>query len=379
MDSHDKRGPGGELGLYIHVPFCAGKCPYCDFYSLSPDESTADSFIGRTLELMARYGSGCSRTVGTVYFGGGTPSLLGAGRLGKLLEGAARYFSLSPGAEITCEVNPTGVSGKFFRELHAAGFNRLSMGMQSANEDELRLLGRKHGPREVSQAVEWARAAGFKNLSLDLMLALPGSTEESLGRSIDFAAGLSPEHISAYILKVEPGTPFSSRELSLPDDDETAGQYLFTVDRLAELGYRQYEISNFSRPGFESRHNLCYWRCGEYLGLGPSAHSFYNGRRFHWDRDLRGYIDGAPPVDDGPGGSMEEFAMLNLRLAGGLREDDCTDRFGDTGRELFTKIKARAARCPEALVTISPGRVSFTPEGFLVSNALLARLLEDIQ
>lgn len=379
MDRYDSKGPGGELGLYIHVPFCAGKCPYCDFYSLSPDGSTVDSFIGRTLELMARYGNGCSRTVSTVYFGGGTPSLLGAGRLGELMEGAARYFDLSPGAEITCEVNPTGVSGEFFRELHAAGFNRLSMGMQSANEDELRLLGRKHGPREVSQAVEWARAAGFKNLSLDLMLALPGSTEESLGRSIDFAASLAPEHISAYILKIEPSTPFGSRELALPGEDDTAGQYLFTVKRLGELGYVQYEISNFSRPGYESRHNLCYWRCNEYLGLGPAAHSFYRGRRFHWERDLEGYLSGDGPRDDGPGGDMEEFAMLNLRLTRGLSEEDCMARFGVTGRELFTKIKARAARCPETLAAISPGRVSFTPEGFLVSNALLARLLEDIE
>ena len=224
--------------------------------------------------------------------------------------------------------------------------------------------------------MEQARAAGFGNISLDLMLALPGSSLDSLGHSIDFAAGLSPEHISAYILKIEPGTPFASRGLTLPDEDETAGQYLFTVERLAELGYAQYEISNFARPGCESRHNLCYWRCNEYLGLGPAAHSYYKGRRFHWDRDLPGYISGSAPIEDGPGGSMDEFAMLNLRLARGLIEGECVSRFGEDGRELFGRVLRRAGNCPGPLLRASPDRLRFTPEGFLVSNALLARLLD---
>lgn len=374
----DNTGPGGKLGLYVHVPFCAGKCPYCDFYSLAPDEGTVNIYVRRTLELMAEYGKDCAKQVGTIYFGGGTPSLLGSKRLAALLEGVAKHFSLAPGAEITCEANPTGVDKSFFRELHSAGFDRLSMGMQSANEDELHLLGRRHGPGEVRQAVEDARAAGFGNISIDLMLALPGSTQDSLDRSICFAAGLGPEHISAYILKVEPGTPFAGRGLVLPDEDTTADQYLFTVERLAALGYAQYEISNFSRPGFESRHNLCYWHCDEYLGLGPAAHSFYGGRRFYWERDLSGYLRGVPPTDDGPGGSMEEFAMLNLRLTRGLREDDCISRFGEPGRDLFAQIKSRAAKYPKALVTIAHDAISFTPQGFLVSNALLSRLLDNI-
>lgn len=366
------------LGLYIHVPFCAGKCPYCDFYSLAPDGDTADRYVKRTLEVMAEYGSGCGRQAGTVYFGGGTPSILGAKRLSALLEGAAKHFSLSSDAEITCEANPTGLASGFFSELRRSGFNRLSMGMQSANEAELRLLGRRHGPDQVRLAVGLARTAGFDNISLDLMLALPGSTQDHLGKSISFAASLAPEHISAYILKIEPGTPFAARGLELPDDDDTADQYLFAVDRLASLGYAQYEISNFSRPGYESRHNLCYWRCEEYLGLGPAAHSFYNGRRFHWECDLHGYLSGALPADDGPGGSPEEFAMLKLRLAQGLNEDDCKARFGGYGGKLFAQIKSRAARYPKSLITITPDTVSFTPQGFLVSNALLARILEGL-
>lgn len=374
----DITGPGGTLGLYVHVPFCAGKCPYCDFYSLVPDEGTVDRYVARTLDLMAGYGENCGRQVGTIYFGGGTSSLLGAERLAALLEGVARNFSVAPGAEITCEANPTGVDREFFRGLRQAGFNRLSMGMQSANEGELHLLGRKHGPNEVRQAVENARAAGFHNISLDLMLALPGSARESLCKSIRFAAGLGPEHISAYILKIEPGTPFAARDLVLPDDDETAGQYLFAVEQLADLGYAQYEISNFSRPGFESRHNLVYWQCREYLGLGPAAHSFYEGRRFYWERDLSGYLQGRSPVDDGPGGSPGEFAMLNLRLTRGLQREDCLARFDEQGEELFQLVSGRAARCPGELVNITEDAVWFTPQGFLVSNALLGRLLEDI-
>ena len=364
------------LGLYIHVPFCMGKCPYCDFYSVTPGEEAVDGYIKRTLELIAEYGRDCAEEVSTVYFGGGTPGLLGAKRLGELLEGILRSFPVAGGAEITCELNPAGLEAGFFRELKSAGFNRLSMGMQSADEGELRMLGRRHGPGDVERSVELARAAGFGNISLDLMLALPGSSPESLQESIDFAARLSPEHISAYILKIEPGTPFASQGLQLPDDDSAADQYLLTVERLSRLGYSQYEISNFSRPGYESRHNLCYWQCGEYLGLGPAAHSFYKGRRFHWERDLNGYLRGEAPADDGPGGSMGEFAMLTLRLSRGLIERECVLRFGGDGGKMFSRVRERALSLPGALIAAGPGKVAFTPEGFLVSNALLSRLLE---
>lgn len=359
------------FGLYVHVPFCAGKCPYCDFYSLPITEELASAYEKRTLELAEEYGRG--QTAGTVYFGGGTPSLLGAGRLGALLEGISRQFMVPSDAEITVEANPAGLSRAFFQELRSAGFNRLSLGLQSARREELRLLGRRHSPEDVSRAVEAARAAGFQNISLDLMLALPDSTLETLEESISFAAGLGPEHISAYLLKIEPGTPFSRRNLALPDDDAAADQYLYLVQRLEELGYFQYEISNFSHPGRESRHNLVYWRGEEYLGLGPGAHSFYKGRRFYWERDLQGYLQGAPPVDDGPGGSMEEFAMLNLRLTRGLRREDCLSRFGDAGGAYFEELSGKAARWEQIRVT--EDAVSFTPSGFLVSNALLGKIL----
>ena len=248
------------LGFYIHVPFCHGKCPYCDFYSRPDSAGGMDAYVSAVTAALAPWRERLAgRELATVYFGGGTPSLLGARRLGAILGAVREGFSLAPGAEITLEANPTHVDRAFFQEARRAGFNRLSMGLQSANEEELRFLGRAHSPQQAALAVENARAGGFENISLDLMLGLPGGSREKLGRSIAFAASLGVEHISSYILKVEPGTPFAARGVQVPDEDDTAEQYLFAVEELARRGYGQYEISNFARPGKESRHNLLYW------------------------------------------------------------------------------------------------------------------------
>ena len=249
------------LGFYFHVPFCRGKCPYCDFYSLDGTPEGMDAYVNAVLAVLGPWREKLrGREIATVYFGGGTPSLLGAERLARLLRGVKDCFSLAPGAEVTLEANPTQVDRAFFQGVREAGFDRLSMGLQSANEEELRLLGRAHSPRQAARAVEDARAAGFSNISLDLMLGLPGGAREKLGRSIGFAAALGVEHISSYILKVEPGTPFARQGVEVPDDDSTAEQYLFAVEELAKRGYGQYEISNFAKPGRESRHNLLCWR-----------------------------------------------------------------------------------------------------------------------
>lgn len=364
------------LGFYIHVPFCHGKCPYCDFYSRPDSPRKMDAYVSAVTAALAPWRERLAgRELATVYFGGGTPSLLGARRLGTILQAVRQGFSLAPGAEVTLEANPTSVDRAFFQEVRQAGFNRLSMGLQSANEEELRFLGRAHSPQQAAQAVENARAAGFSNISLDLMLGLPGGSREKLGRSIAFAASLGVEHISSYILKVEPGTPFAARGVQVPDEDDTAEQYLFAVEELARLGYGQYEISNFARPGKESRHNLLYWRGEEYLGFGPGAHSFFGGRRFYYPRDLEGFLQGNSPVDDGPGGDFGEYAMLNLRLTRGLRRGDCLARFGAEGGALFDEALENARRCPPQLLRADGEAISFTPKGFLVSNALLVRLL----
>ncbi|MCU7651576.1 radical SAM family heme chaperone HemW [Acutalibacter sp. LFL-21] len=364
------------LGFYIHVPFCHGKCPYCDFYSRPDSAGGMDAYVSAVIAALAPWRERLAgRELATVYFGGGTPSLLGAQRLGTILQAVRQGFSLASGAEVTLEANPTHVDRAFFQEARRAGFNRLSMGLQSANGEELRFLGRAHSPQQAALAVENARAGGFENISLDLMLGLPGGSREKLGRSIAFAASLEVEHISSYILKVEPGTPFAARGVQVPDEDDTAEQYLFAVEELARRGYGQYEISNFARPGKESRHNLLYWRGEEYLGFGPGAHSFFGGRRFYYPRDLEGFLQGNSPVEDGTGGDFGEFAMLNLRLTRGLRRGDCLARFGAEGGALFDEALENARHCPPQLLRADGEAISFTPEGFLVSNALLVKLL----
>ena len=369
--------PRRLAGIYIHVPFCDGKCPYCDFFSLRGTDDLMDQYTAALKRTLFQWAEEHGRErADTVYFGGGTPNLLGAERLAALLSAVQDCFDLSPDAEITLEANPVSVDGDFFRTVRKAGFNRLSMGMQSGNEDELRFLGRKHTLRDVENAVQSARKAGFDNLSLDLMLGLPEGAEEKLERSIDFAAKLGADHISAYLLKIEPGTPFAAQKITVPEDDESADQYLFCVSELEKRGYAQYEISNFAKPERESRHNLVYWHGEEYLGFGPGAHSFYRGRRFFYPRDLEGFLTGNPPRDDGEGGSFSEYAMLNLRLTEGLSRERCVEKFGPAGQTQFDLLLDKTKKCPPGFFSRADREnISFTPEGFLVSNALLLQLL----
>ena len=311
----------------------------------------------------------------TVYFGGGTPTMLGADRLCTVLEGIRQRYDLAPDAEITLEANPIAITPRMAAALRQGGFNRISMGLQSASPAQLRDLGRTHTAEKAAEAVRIVRAAGFRNLSLDLMLGLPHQTVEEVLGSIRFAAELGAVHLSAYMLQLEEGTPYAARYTESDIDEETQRQiYLAAIAELERLGFHQYEISNFARPGFESRHNLRYWRCEEYLGLGPGAHSFLEGRRFYYPRDLAGFLMGKPPAEDGPGGDFGEFAMLNLRLTRGLCREDCLSRFGEQGGALFDQMREKAKGLPPQLLRTEEGRLAFTPEGFLVSNALLVAL-----
>ena len=365
----------GAVGLYLHVPFCAGKCPYCDFYSLPGNGPAMDRYTACLVDRIRRAAERTGRRAATLYVGGGTPSLLGPRRLCRILRAAREAFSIGPDAEITVEANPGGGLSAFFRAVRAAGANRVSLGLQSADEEELRLLGRRHTAADAARAVRDARGAGFQNISLDLMLAVQGQTPQSLKRSVEFCAGLGAAHVSAYLLQVEPHTVYWARrkELRLPGEDEAARLYLLACAELEKRGYRQYEVSNFARPGFESRHNLNYWRCGEYLGLGPSAHSFLNGRRFHFPRGMAAFLNGEPPVQDGPGGGFEEYAMLKLRLAEGLSDAACRARFG---RPVPERVMRAARRYePHGLTSCRPGGFRLTPRGFLLSDALTPELL----
>ncbi len=356
-------------GLYIHIPFCDSKCAYCDFYSFKADDSIKTEYTNKILALIDAENSGFD----TVYIGGGTPTTLDEAELFKVA--SAGGSRLLKGGEFTCEANPARNLDQKMKALKKAGVNRISMGLQSANENELKMLSRIHSKEDVLQAVNAVKNAGIDNFSLDLMLGIPEQTMKSLDKSIDFVLRSGAKHISSYMLKIEEGTPFSKNVPVLPQDDEVCEMYLHTVERLKKEGFLQYEISNFALEGYESKHNLNYWDSGEYLGLGPAAHSFIKGNRFYYERDIKGFIKGNTPVFDGEGGDFSEYAMLKLRLTSGLKRKECENRYID-GARLFDGCLERAKKYKNtSLVNLSDDVISLTPQGFLVSNALISEIV----
>ena len=378
--------PQETLGLYVHIPFCKSKCAYCDFYSLAGQDARMDPYL-KVLLAHIREGAEAAEemVVDTIYVGGGTPSYFGAKRLKTLLSEIRKRYDVDKAAEITVEVNPDSADPKELRVLRKAGFNRISLGMQSACPEELRDIGRPHTVEQTRAAVEAARKAKFDNLSLDLIYGLPGQSMDRWQANVEAAIALEPEHLSCYGLKVEQGTPLATRVANgeqMPDDDLQADMYLWAVDRLAEAGYAQYEISNFAREGRESRHNLKYWLMHPYIGFGPGAHSDFGTRRYSFVRDLDAYMDGfrngKPILDENElipqreRGS--EYLMLRLRLTRGIEEWEYrSNYFMD-----FTPIESRLQQFAEKgwAEKTEEGRWHLTPRGFLVSNALICELQE---
>ena len=378
--------PAGKLGIYIHIPFCRSKCDYCDFYSLPGQEGRMDGYQKALLAHLKEAAlSARSFTVDTVYFGGGTPSYYGGKRLKELLAAVRKHYRVEKDAEITFEANPDSADARTLRSLRRAGFNRISLGMQSACPAELEAAGRPHTVEQGDEAVAAARKAGFASLSLDLIYGLPVQTVSSWWNTVEHALSLEPDHLSCYGLKVEPGTPLAARTAKgerLLSDDAQADLYLWTVARLAKAGFGQYEISNFAKPGFQSRHNLRYWLTRPYIGFGPGAHSDFGGRRYAWVRDLEGYITGvlegsAPLLDSQDLIPQEErgseYLMLRLRTSMGIEEWEYRRNFGlnfePIGRQLeFFETHHWAE--------LTGKRWHFTPQGFLLSNSLIVELLE---
>lgn len=365
-----------DPGLYIHIPFCRSKCRYCDFYSFPAPQTDGIAYADRLWEALSWYREKATRRYNSLYFGGGTPLCLGEEQLEKLLLAARE--DLSDDAEVTIEGNPAVAGSIDFPRLRKAGANRLSFGLQSADERELSALGRLHTAKDAADTVKAAREAGFTNLSLDLMIGIPYQTKESLKNSIQFAASLGVEHLSAYLLKIEENTPLAKSDLRFlcADDEKAAELYLFACEELEKEGFSQYEISNFARPGFESRHNLKYWRQEEYLGLGPSAHSFLDGRRFYFDRDLKGFMEkpfSELEKEEGPGGGWEEFAMLRLRLCEGLDTAELSRRFPEAPSAKILE-RARLYEKP-GLTKVENAVIRLTREGFLLSSPLTAEIL----
>ena len=369
------------LGLYIHIPFCKAKCAYCDFYSLAHSEEKMDAYMAallRHLEEVAPHAAGMQ--VDTVYFGGGTPSYLGAARLCRILQTVLRRYDVARDAEITLEANPDSAGDwKELRKLRRAGFNRLSLGVQSTDDALLRRIGRVHTYEQVQQAVMAARKAKLTNLSLDLIYGLPGQTMEDWQRTLADAVALGPEHLSCYGLKLEEGTPLwqQRQTLTLPDDDAQADMYLYTVAALGEMGYEQYEISNFAKSGKESRHNLKYWRMEEYAGFGPGAHSDFGGVRYGYVRDIDSYIAGRLVLSESETDSTlardYEYVMLSLRTAAGIDRQTFEKRY----RQRFQPMETLFEQYEKAgLASRTEGGWRLTPRGFLVSNSIITALQE---
>ena len=371
------------LGLYVHIPFCIKKCGYCDFCSF-PD-SGGDKMVAYADELCRRLGRSASdcqgRQVDTLYFGGGTPTLLPLACFEKILNTVRTRYTLTEDCEITVECNPATADIAYLSALRRMGVNRLSIGLQSAHEEELRLLGRSHGVADFERVFADAREAGFDNVSVDLMYGIPGQTAESFRESLEYLCEKSPEHISAYGLKIEEGTSFWRHrdQLSLPDEDTEYKMYLLLIQILKEHGYDQYEISNFARPGWESKHNLRYWQGKEYLGFGVAAHSYFGGERFGNSRDLSAFLRGEDIVSErtpiSPAERDREFLMLRLRLTQGLSLFEFAERFGKPLQQVYPSLVdlIRAGYMRE-----QNGYLSFTPAGFFVSNTILAQLLSAV-
>ncbi len=373
------------LGLYVHIPFCKQKCIYCDFYSLAGNEGRMDEYTNALcahLTEISTFARGY--LVDTIYFGGGTPSYLGEKRLVKLLKTIRKKYDVAKDAEITLEANPDSAQDfKALRTLRRAGFNRISLGMQSACDEELKSIGRVHDVSQLFSAVESARKAKIENLSLDLIYGLPGQTMERWQENLSAAVNLHPEHLSCYGLKVEEGTPlFKIRDTAnLPDDEAQADMYLYTVEYLRQNGYEQYEISNFARPGYESRHNLKYWKLGEYTGFGPGAHSDFGGVRYAYQRDFDAYLRGvaghAPVLSESePIAPMDrdtEYLMLGLRTVEGISPAVFEARF----RRRFRCFLPFLEQCEKAGYAVREDeRWHLTPTGFLVSNQIIGGMLD---
>lgn len=377
----------GGMELYLHMPFCVRKCAYCDFLSFPSGAKTQRMYAKRLMEdidvMGKRYGE---IPVETIFIGGGTPSVPDSGLIVEIMEHVRHAFHVADGAEISMEANPGTVTREKLTDYRKAGINRLSFGLQSANDRELKLLGRIHTWAEFLESFTLARECGFANLNIDLMSALPGQTCESWKETLSRVTDLDPEHISAYSLIIEEGTPFGERYGSeegrklLPDEDSEREMYHETKRFLKDCGYERYEISNYAKPGRECRHNIGYWTGVPYLGLGLGASSYLDGCRFTVNPDMKQYLEEKPgmftDIEKLTKKDMEEeFFYVGLRMTAGVSLSEFERRFGISAKEVYpglmeTFVKEKAAR-------FEGDRFVLTDYGLDVSNYIMAQFLQD--
>ncbi len=356
-------------GVYIHIPFCTRKCAYCDFYSVT-DLSLTDKYTDAVIRNIRAVKSD-NYTADTVYFGGGTPSLLSAIQIERILT----ELPLAKDAEISMECNPDSVKHEYLRDVKNAGINRVSFGVQSFNDNELSRLGRLHNSKRAAAAISEAYDVGFENISADLMLAVPYQTLSSLNENLKIISSLPLKHISAYMLKIEHGTPlYDNNELinAVPNDDDMADYYLEAVNKLNKFGMEQYEISNFSHNGYECRHNLKYWNCEEYYGFGPSAHSYINDKRYSCNMNVSEYTKSplqTIEITEENAGGFEENAMLNLRLT---KTGFDVSKYPEHSNRIIKKAKLYEKN---GLLNINGTIITLTTKGCLVSNSIISNLI----
>lgn len=366
--------------IYVHIPFCVKKCEYCDFLSFRADCALQERYIRALLEEIEGLSS-CKREVSSVFIGGGTPSVIEPEMLCSVVDKLKRKYIFTPDVEITIEANPGTLTSNGVKCYKNHGINRISIGLQSVSDQELKMLGRIHTFREFLESYECARKEGFSNINIDMMFALPGQSCESWRNSLRKVAELSPEHISAYSLIIEEGTPFAARKLNLPDEDTEYRMYEDTAEVLKEYGYLQYEISNYAKKGFVCRHNTGYWERTDYIGIGLGAASLFERERFSNTSDLEEYLQlsSSPErirrdrerlsVKD----EMAEFMILGLRMTEGVSEKAFAQQFGGCLMEKYGSIlnKYRAV----GMMENNGDRWRFTRKGIHVSNRILADFL----
>lgn len=380
------RAADGEVSVYIHIPFCVRKCLYCDFNSFAASEDMRGRYVSALMrEIDESRSVIAGRDIASVYIGGGTPSLLDAGAIASILDSISKAAYISDGTEITMEMNPGTVTPENVRGYVRAGVNRASIGLQSASDKELKALGRIHVPEDFVKAYDIVREAGIRNVNVDIMTGIPCQTEASLIKTIDHVTSLSPEHISAYSLIIEEGTPFydmGEEELCLPGEEETYRLYKLTQEYLSDKGYERYEISNYARRSgshdYRCRHNLRYWERKEYAGFGISAASFTGDRRYTNTTDISSYLK-APgaehsedrSIDDKSG--MEEFMYLGLREICGISEEDFLKTFDRNIWEIYGEVLGK--HISRGLMRCVNGRIALTDKGIDVSNMVLSEYL----
>lgn len=373
------------MSLYIHIPFCVQKCHYCGFYSTTYTEQLADEFIACLSIEASRTAPACAdRIFESVYIGGGTPTTLSVIQLAQIIEMIKTRFTLSESAEVTLEANPNTATVEFLGYIRDCGINRLSIGVQSFSDRILSSLGRPHDAAQALSAVDCARKAGIANINVDLIYAIPGQTMDDWTHTLNKVISLCPQHISLYSLSLDENSQYYrdaiSGKFSLPEDTVAVHMYEYALVRLTEAGFRRYEISNFSLPGFECRHNVNYWERGEYVGLGPAASSFVAGRRYHTVADIHEYCGmlrlGLPVISEEEILSTEESAtevlMLGLRTTPGLNLSRYADAYGSTACDHL--MKNAVPFLDQGYLEMLAGRLRLTDRGIMLSNHVLTGL-----